>query len=424
VQPCDVALAGSFTLTVPLVAARYSQGTLPTSPNGRLLSKILFSKGYAMNFDFHRALSLALISAVLCAITNVGNCAQVTVGEVAPFSGPAASQGRAYRAGLQLYFNSINKAGGLNGNTFHLVSSDDGGRPEDTVAQTASMLQENRPIVLTGFFGNRNLRELSASGLLRVNRIALVGYRTWETAPADPNMFNIRAGVREEVLKIAQHLGTIGISRVALFYEEGAGAPQLLALMEEVTQKTQLRVRHKAAYAEGGLRISAAVESLLSAAPQAIIMVCSGSAAAAFIEQYKSMGGKAQLFATSSADIEQLSKRLADEQMQGIAIAQVTPNPYKIALRVTREFHDLVEREKNLEVPVSYPMLEGYLSAKLIVEAARRQGAHPTQEGTLAALSSLSADLGGYLVDFAPERRNGSSLVDLSIVSSSGRIRQ
>jgi len=70
-------------------------------------------------------------------------------------------------------------------------------------------------------------------------------------------------------------------------------------------------------------------------------------------------------------------------------------------------------------------MMEGYIAAKVIVEAVRRQGARPTREGTMAALDAMdSYDLGGYMVSYKPGQRVGSRFVELSIVSSSGRIGQ
>ena len=110
-----------------------------------------------------------------------------------------------------------------------------------------------------------------------------------------------------------------------------------------------------------------------SAAPHAIVMVSSGAVAAGFTDQYRTGGGAAQLFSHSGADIEQLSKRLSDEQMLGVAIAQVTPSPYKISSKLTKEFGDIVAKTERLEVPVSYAMMEGYIAAKVIVEAVRRR---------------------------------------------------
>ena len=364
-----------------------------------------------------------LAAALLCA--PLAHAVQVVVGQVGPMSGLDANQGRAYTAGMQLLFNNVNKAGGVNGHTFSLVTKDDGGRPEETVNVTKEILAQNRPMVLAGYFGNRNVNDLVASGMLEKDRIALVGYRTNEIRAETPLLYNVRANLRDELNKLTEHLATIGITRLGLLYEEGPGAPALLAAADEAAKKTKTAIVLKASYPVATARVSPAVDRFTKTPPQAIIRIASGAAAAGFIEQYRAAGGAAQLFAHSGADIEQLSKRLAEDQMKGVAIAQVTPSPYKISNRLAKEFADTVAKNDKLEVPVSYAMMEGFIAAKVIVEAVRRQGARPTREGMAATLDAMdSYDLGGYVVGFKPGMRNGSKFVELSIISGAGKIRQ
>jgi ABC-type branched-subunit amino acid transport system substrate-binding protein len=371
--------------------------------------------------------SIALVAGLAASLMAAppAQAAQVVVGQVGPMSGLDANQGRAYAAGMQLLFNSVNKAGGINGHTFSLVRKDDGGRPEDTVSATRELLAQEKPLVLAGYFGNKNVNDLVASGLLEKDRIALVGYRTAEIRPETPLVYNVRAGLRDEINKLTEHLATIGITRLGLFYEDGPGAAALLAAAEAAAAKAKARIVTKVPYPAGTAKVTEAVDAFVKTPPQAILMVSSGAAAAGFIEQYRAAGGAAQLFAHSGADIEQLSKRLAEEQMQGVAIAQVTPSPYKISSRVAKEFSDLVAKTPNLEVPVSYAMMEGFITAKVIVEAVRRMGARPSREGLAGALDGMdNVDLGGYVVGFKPGMRSGSRFVELSIISGSGKIRQ
>jgi branched-chain amino acid transport system substrate-binding protein len=351
--------------------------------------------------------------------------AQVAVGQVAPMSGLEASQGRAYAAGMQLYFDSVNKAGGVGGHTFKLVRRDDGGRPEDTVGSTRAMITEDKPMVLAGYFGSRNIADLVASGVLEREKIAMVGYRTSEIRAETPFLYSVRATLKDEINKITQHLATIGITRFGFFYEEGPGAAALNAAFEEATTKANATIVARAAYPSGTARVTPAVQVFAKAEPQAILMVSTSAAAAGFIEQYRTGGGAAQLFAHSGADIEQMTKRLSEELMKGVAIAQVTPNPYKMSMRLTKEFNDLVAKAGNMEVPVSYSLMEGYIAAKVIVEATRRQGAKPSREGMVTALDAMdNFDMGGYAVGFRPNLRSGSRFVELSIISGAGRIRQ
>lgn len=372
------------------------------------------------SFVGHIGTALSIAMAASCAHAD-----QIFIGQVAPLSGLEANQGQAYSAGLQLYFDSVNRMGGVNGHTFKLVTRDDGGRAAQTLEVTRQLLEEVRPMALAGYFGAANVAELVKAGILASERVALVGYRTSEIGPDTPLLYSVRAGVREEINKIANHLGTIGITRLGLLYEEGPGSTAVVAAAEEAVAKNRAALVAKAAYPAGSVKVGASVASLVSAVPQAIVMVATGAAAAAFIEQYRMANGTAQLVAYSGADIDQLSKRLSEEQMQGVAIAQVVPNPYKISSRISKEFIELVARMPGLEARVSYTMMEGYIAAKVIVEAVRRQGIKPTREGIGAALDNMQdLDVGGYFVAFRPGMRTGSKFVELSIISSAGRIRQ
>lgn len=70
-------------------------------------------------------------------------------------------------------------------------------------------------------------------------------------------------------------------------------------------------------------------------------------------------------------------------------------------------------------------MIEGYIAAWVIGEAARLQRRTPTREGFAPALTSMNDfDLGGYVVCFTPSLRSGSRFVDLSIMTSAGKVRQ
>ena len=295
---------------------------------------------------------------------------------------------------------------------------------QETVAKHQKVLADARPIALAGYIGNRNLSELLKAGLLEKEKIALVGYRSTELRGEVPYLYSVRAGLRDEVSRIADHLVTVGITRLGVFHEEGPGTPQLVAMLDEVIKRTGATITARGTYPAGTAKVAGAIDAFIKAQPQAIIILATGSAAAGFIEQYRLGGGAAQLFAQSGADIEQLAQRLGEDTMKGIAIAQVTPSPYKISGRLAKEFSDLTAKATNLEVPVSYAMMEGYIAGKVIVEATRRMGKQASREGFVAALDTLDLDMGGYRVAFKPGMRSGSRFVELSIVTGSGKIRQ
>lgn len=395
-------------------------------PEQRCITAIFCNnKTIIMKKKFASLIRVLAAGCVMSASLGAG-AAQIVVGQVAPLSGLEAHQGRAYSTGIRLALNRANAAGGVNGHTFSLVSKDDGSRPADTLTATRQLLNENSPLVLAGYFGDRSIGDLVSSRLLEKEKIALVGYRVNEIREDVPLVYSVRATLRDEINKIVEHVATVGITRLGLFYQDGPGAAALISAIEEVAKKKGVKLTVKGSYAPGTARVAAAViDAFVAEKPQAIIIVSSGSAAAAFIEGYQLYNGTAQLFAHSGADVEQISKRLGEDQMKGVSITQVTPNPYKISGRLIKEFSDTVAKTPNLEVPVSYAMMEGYIAGSVIVEAARRMGAKVSREGFVSALEGIdNLDLGGYKVGFKPGARSGSKFVELTIITATGRIRQ
>jgi ABC-type branched-subunit amino acid transport system substrate-binding protein len=371
-----------------------------------------------------RSIAVVLAGLLLAGLFGSAQAAEILIGQIAPLTGMEATQGRAYAAGLRLYFDEINRSGGINGDTVTLKSEDDAGRPEETVTLAKALVAEPKVLALTGVVGSRNLAALISSGVLQDSGTPLVGYRSAELSPKEPLVYNVRASLTDEVSRIVQHVSTVGIRSLGILYEDGTGSAALLHALDQIAANAGAQIVARAAYEPERPAMTAAVDTFMASRPQAIVMVASGAATAAFIEDYRQAHGSAQLFATSTADIEQLEKRLSEEQLQGVSIAQVTPNPYTIRTRLAKEFADLVAKSPEFRSQVSYAMLEGYIAAKVLVQALR-QHKPATRRSVVAALDSMNRfDVGDYLISYTPSSRSGSRRVELTIVSASGKIRQ
>lgn len=371
-----------------------------------------------------------LALAVVCAASASLAHADWVVAQVAPLTGATAVQSKAYAQGMRLYFNEVNKSGGVHGDRLRLVSADDRGSPEETVKQTQRLLQEAKPVALAGYFGNRNLQALLDSKLLEQASISLVGFHSTDMRVLKaPQLFSTRAGLPEEVEKIAKHLATLGLTRLALVYDERSEdeAKALTQLVGSLVTASGGQLLAQVPWKAGKQAQEAAIDSLQRAEPraQAVLVVASSPASAAFLEAYRLEGGAAQVYATSSADIEQLATRLPVELMRGVSIAQVVPNPYRSTNRLNKEFRDLLTKQpKDEALSVSYPMMEGYVNAKVLVEAMRRTQPLSSERLADSLRSIQSLDLGGYWVTFARGSQSGSRFVDLSIVNAQGRVTQ
>ena len=71
-----------------------------------------------------------------------------------------------------------------------------------------------------------------------------------------------------------------------------------------------------------------------------------------------------------------------------------------------------------------YGSMEGYVAAKTIVEGLRRGGNNASPENLITGLETLREfNLGGFYVDFSPNKHTGSRYVDLTILTADGRVR-
>jgi ABC-type branched-subunit amino acid transport system substrate-binding protein len=105
---------------------------------------------------------------------------------------------------------------------------------------------------------------------------------------------------------------------------------------------------------------------------------------------------------------------------QALINSQVVPSYDDLSLPAVVEYRSLMERH-NPKLPdalrdakyvpemLSFRGLEGFINAKVVVEALRRAGPNPTRQGLRAALESMrGVDLGiGAPLTFGPERHQG-----------------
>jgi ABC-type branched-subunit amino acid transport system substrate-binding protein len=89
---------------------------------------------------------------------------------------------------------------------------------------------------------------------------------------------------------------------------------------------------------------------------------------------------------------------------------------------VVSEYQKLMKLHAPAE-PLSFSTLEGFVAAKITVEALKRAGPRPTREKVLKALTGMGEhDLGGVYVNYTPQTRDGWGGVDLTIVGIQGKL--
>ena len=164
--------------------------------------------------------------------------------------------------------------------------------------------------------------------------------------------------------------------------------------------------------------VTAAVQTIAKANPQAVIMVTLYKPSAEFVRQMRKSGQVPQFMTLSPVGADALAKELGDDA-RGIGISQVMPYPWDTTVGLVSEYQALFGKAGEN----AYYGVEGLAMAKTLAEGLRRAGKDLTREKLVGALESLNDfDLGGYRVSFGQSNRSGSRFVDLTVIGSGGSV--
>jgi branched-chain amino acid transport system substrate-binding protein len=364
----------------------------------------------ATNIGLAGAISMFSIGANAQGVTNDA----VLIGQSAALTGPAAALGNEMKLGAEAYFKVVNDAGGINGRKIKLISLDDGYEPDRAKANTQKLIIEEKVLALFGYVGTPTSN--AALPLFTEAKVPFIGAFTGAQSLREPfnrYIFNIRASYFDETEHIVENLVSQGIKNIAVFYQNDAYGKAGLAGMERAMKKRNLPITALATVERNTADVSDAVKKMLKANPTAIVMISAYKSSAAFILETQK-AGKFPLFWNVSFVG---SKALADElgaSSRGVQVSQVVPFPWSTDSKIVSEYQKAIGSEANY----SFTSLEGYIAAKILVVGLRKAGKNLSRETLVDALASSSViDLGGFKVEFSPTNHNGSSFVDLTIIS-------
>lgn len=345
---------------------------------------------------------------------------EVLVGQFAALSGPASQLGLRMQAGIKAYFTAVNAAGGISGRNLKLVSRDDGYEPIKAAEAVKALIREDKVFALIGSVGTPT--GLAAAPILSEEKVPLVGMFTGAQALREPfnrQIFHVRASYFDETERIVQHLTTLGVKKIAVFYQNDAYGKAGLEGVERALAKRQLKPAATATVERNTIDVAKALDSIIAAQPEAVVQIGAYKAVAAFIKQARAKGYGGQFFNVSFVGSKALADELGDVG-QGVVISQVVPFPYTPASAIVREYqqHMLAAGDKEFD----FSSMEGYLTARVFAEGLRKAGRNPTRDSLIAGLESIrDLDMGGFTISFSPKNHQGSNYTDLTIVGRSGR---
>jgi ABC-type branched-subunit amino acid transport system substrate-binding protein len=238
--------------------------------------------------------------------------------------------------------------------------------------------------------------------------------------PVKKHVFNVRATYQREAEKAIAHLTSIGNTRIAIIHVDDSFGTDGLEGAQKGLLAAKIRAVAIAKFDRSKPDFSVLAPLMVKTQAQAILIIGSGTAVVDGIKAVKAAGSGAQ-FVTLSNNASGGFVKLLGEQAHGVIVSQVMPQSFSFP--IVKEATQLAKAHNITDL--SPAMLEGFASAKVLVEALRRSPKPATRERIQSALEGMQKfDIGGMEIGYGPTDHTGLDFADLSIISADGKFRR
>ncbi|MEO8134010.1 MAG: ABC transporter substrate-binding protein [Betaproteobacteria bacterium] len=344
---------------------------------------------------------------------------RILIGQSAAFSGPAQELGKEMRAGAQVYLDHVNKQGGVHGRRVELTSVDDGYEPDRAAANTRKLIQDG-VFLLFGYVGTPTSN--ASKPIFTKAQVPFVGPFTGAESlrsPVNRYIFNVRASYFAETDKIVEQMVNLGLTRIAVFYQNDDYGRAGLAGVERAVKKRNLGITVTGTVERNTIDVANSVKAIAASEPQAVVMISAYKSCAAFIREMKKAGSNPQFINVSFVGSRALANELG-ETGRGVGITQVVPFPWNVGVPVVREYQKLFAAASGTS-EFSFTSLEGFIAAKVLTEGLRRTGPNLTRERFISTMENSGFDTGGFIVGYTPTDHSGSTFVELTVITKQGK---
>lgn len=368
------------------------------------------------------AIAALFLSAATIAHAEPGITADtILIGQSAALTGGPAEEVKQATAGARAYFDSINRKGGIFGRKIALESLDDGFDPKRTVENTKALIRDKNAFALFLYRGTPTVEAVMP--LLKEAKVPLVAPVTGATSLHEPMpryVFNVRTKYRDEVDVLVRQISSMGMQKLAVAAPSDSFGEDTLTGVKDAIREYRLPEPTIVRFDRATTAMEPTAKTMMTAQPQAVLMFCTAKPCDALLREYRKQGGFQPVFTLSNVSSKSFIQGLGDLS-RGLGMTQVFPSISNMAMPVVKEFRELVKDKP--ELADSYPALEGFISAKVLVEGLRRAGNNPTREGLVGGLETLKGtDFGGMSVNYGPNSRGGFSYVDVTVIGRNGAV--
>ncbi|MCJ7618272.1 MAG: ABC transporter substrate-binding protein [Desulfobacterales bacterium] len=346
---------------------------------------------------------------------------EIVIGASLALGGHASFLGTQYLHGAMCLINHTNSEGGIHMRNIRLIAYDDEYDPPRCVANTKRLIDNDKVFCLFCYVGTPT--SLKIIDIVEETKTPLLGIFSGADKlrfPFRHYIFNVRSSYYHETNAVVRYfIEKKGLSRIAVFYQYDDYGFDGLKGTQIALQKYNLSPVTTGSFERGTLEIKEALDKIQSSKAEAVVMIGTYSPCAKFIKEARARGYNPLFHNVSFVGADKLVQELGDAG-EGVLITQVVPPPTeRILLPATDQYCRLLTKYYPQDKP-NFVSFEGFINAKILIEALRRAGRDISRESFIRALESIREHYVGIgaSINFGPLDHQGMDDVYLTQVKN------
>lgn len=360
------------------------------------------------------ALRIAGTAALLCTSVTVQAASNdIMIGQAIDLSGPNASIGRDYVAGIKTYFDMLNAAGGVNGRRIQYIVRDDGGQPELSAKAASELLERDQVDYLFGGVGDDAARAVLNTPAFRRSSHILFAPLAAADYSNNARVLFWRPGYNQEIRHIFSHFSKLGLNEVGIVYQPTPLNEAAYRNLSSAIEERKMKLAGTAKIGANGEHLPEEARRLAASKPGFILVIADTIGTAQFLKEYRKHDAQTFVAGTSLINLSTLRELAGARAVEWTVFSQVVPNPGAGSTLIQVEHLSMMKKFR--DEAVSSLTLEGFAAAKALAKAIMQ-----SKRGTRSALQELIAqngniDLGGLSAMSSADSNRLSNYLDIAL---------
>lgn len=364
--------------------------------------------------------AIAAAGVAMVAPLSRAQSGEIRIGQSVLMNGPLAANVTSVLKGQDLALAQFNRQGGAGGRPVRLITLDDGFDGPRCLENATRLIDKDDVTALFGFSTTHGIPDVLQ--MLTVKKIPLIGAYSGHPAlraKHHPYFFTMMASLEDEVSQMLRHLTSIRLTRIGLvLLNSPLGLTMSQAFLRATSGANGVSVVANVSIEQDASNVQSGVTAVAESNPQAVVFLGFGVAMLPFLKAARKTLG-VPIYCVSLAALNQAALDSLGLDARGLAFTQTVPYPWRDTTPLTRDFN---AQMRGAKIAVDYPHWLGYLNMRVLLEALRRVSGPITPAKLVATLEGMrNTDLGGFVVDFGPNKHHGSNFVDITVMGPNGK---